>query len=184
MGPATVDDQGSDARLTPEESKGYTCQTGTEVTNANYASPRLFCALPLPDVIYSGLPNRLKTLRAGCAINLPVSDLPKHARVGVEDHWWNRAVWCPRTTPSCTPSTTASGRSRTGSLITSRKVGESPTFRSASIRAPGNGPSRRGRGRPSLENVLKLSTFRRARRGIAGAPVTVVSYRYYPQRDH
>jgi hypothetical protein len=44
---------------------------------------------------YTGLPDRLITLRAGCAINLPVGDLPKHARVGLDEHWWNRVVVAP-----------------------------------------------------------------------------------------
>ena len=44
---------------------------------------------------YRGLPDRLATLRAGCAINLPVSDLPKYARIGLDNHWFNRVIVAP-----------------------------------------------------------------------------------------
>jgi hypothetical protein len=44
---------------------------------------------------YDGYPDRLAALRAGCAVNLPVSDLPKHARVGMDNHVWNRATVSP-----------------------------------------------------------------------------------------
>jgi hypothetical protein len=44
---------------------------------------------------YRGLPDRLATLRAGCSINLPVCDLPKHARIGLDNHWWNRVIVSP-----------------------------------------------------------------------------------------
>jgi len=50
---------------------------------------------PKTGTSYSGLPDRLATLRAGCAINLPVGDLPPHARVGLDHHWWNRATVSP-----------------------------------------------------------------------------------------
>jgi hypothetical protein len=41
------------------------------------------------------LPDRLATLRAGCAINLAVCELPRHARAGLDTHWWCRAVVSP-----------------------------------------------------------------------------------------
>jgi hypothetical protein len=41
---------------------------------------------------YRGMPDRLATLRAGCALNLPVCDLPKHARIGLDNNWWNRVI--------------------------------------------------------------------------------------------
>jgi hypothetical protein len=44
---------------------------------------------------YTGLPDRLATLRAGCAINLAVCELPRHARAGLDTHWWCRAVVSP-----------------------------------------------------------------------------------------
>lgn len=44
---------------------------------------------------YSGLPDRLATLRARCAVNLPVSDLPRHARVGMYSNWVYRATVSP-----------------------------------------------------------------------------------------
>jgi hypothetical protein len=44
---------------------------------------------------YTGLPDRLATLRAGCAINLPVGDLPPHARVGMDTRWNHRATVSP-----------------------------------------------------------------------------------------
>jgi hypothetical protein len=44
---------------------------------------------------YSGLPDRLATLRAGSAINLPVGDLPPHARIGLDTRWNHRATLAP-----------------------------------------------------------------------------------------
>jgi hypothetical protein len=38
------------------------------------------------------MPDRLATLRANCALNLAVCDLPKHARIGLDNHLWNRVI--------------------------------------------------------------------------------------------
>jgi hypothetical protein len=57
--------------------------------------PGFVLSYPETGTSYSGLPDRLATLRAGCAINLPVGDLPPHARVGLDDHWPMRATVSP-----------------------------------------------------------------------------------------
>jgi hypothetical protein len=44
---------------------------------------------------YDGYPDRLAALRAGCALNLPVADLPKHARIGLDTGWVHRATVLP-----------------------------------------------------------------------------------------
>lgn len=44
---------------------------------------------------YTGYPERLAAVRAGCSIDLPVGDLPPHARVGLDDQWCNRATVSP-----------------------------------------------------------------------------------------
>jgi hypothetical protein len=44
---------------------------------------------------YNGFPDRLATLRAGCAVNVAVGDLPPHVRFGLASHWWNRATVSP-----------------------------------------------------------------------------------------
>jgi hypothetical protein len=45
--------------------------------------------------VYRHSPERLDELRAGRPINIRASDLPKWARVGMECHWWDRAVVGP-----------------------------------------------------------------------------------------
>jgi hypothetical protein len=57
--------------------------------------PGFVVSYPETGTSYSGSPDRLATLRAGCAINLPVGDLPPHARVGLDTHWWCRATVSP-----------------------------------------------------------------------------------------
>jgi hypothetical protein len=57
--------------------------------------PGFVLAYPETGTSYSGLPDRLATLRAGCAINLPVGDLPQHARVGMDTGWVHRATVSP-----------------------------------------------------------------------------------------
>jgi hypothetical protein len=44
---------------------------------------------------YTGLLDRLATLRAGCAVNVAVSELPRYVRVGMDTRWWNRATVSP-----------------------------------------------------------------------------------------
>ncbi|MCU1698259.1 MAG: hypothetical protein JWR34_4322 [Mycobacterium sp.] len=41
---------------------------------------------------YTGRPERLSKLRAGLAVNVAVSELPRYARLGLDGHWWNRAT--------------------------------------------------------------------------------------------
>jgi hypothetical protein len=45
--------------------------------------------------VYRHSPDRLAELQAGRPINIRASDLPKWATVGMECHWWDRAVVGP-----------------------------------------------------------------------------------------
>jgi hypothetical protein len=44
---------------------------------------------------YTGLPDRLARLRAGCSVSMCVGDLPPHARVGLDLGWVHRATVSP-----------------------------------------------------------------------------------------
>jgi hypothetical protein len=46
----------------------------------------------------TGTPLRLVTLRVGGALDLPVSDLPRHARIGLDNNWWSRCTVEPDST--------------------------------------------------------------------------------------
>jgi hypothetical protein len=57
--------------------------------------PGFVVSYPETGTSYSGLPDRLARLRAGCAVSMCVGDLPPHVRVGLDTGWVHRATIAP-----------------------------------------------------------------------------------------